>query len=37
MELYADIEKAKKVLKWEPHYKFKETIKDVINWYEENG
>ena len=34
---YFDIEKAKKVLKWEPQYKFTETIKDVINWYKENG
>ena len=36
MELYADIEKAKKVLTWEPQYKFEESIKNVINWYVKN-
>ena len=36
MELYADIKKAKKILKWEPHYKFQEAIKNVINWYEQH-
>ena len=37
MELYANIEKAKKVLEWEPKYKFKESIKNVINWYRKHG
>jgi len=36
MELYADIKKAKKILNWEPQYKFKEAIKKVINWYDQN-
>ena len=36
MELYADINKAKKILNWEPQYKFKEAIKNVINWYDQN-
>ena len=36
MELYADIKKAKKILKWEPQYKFQEAIKNVINWYEQH-
>ncbi len=37
MELYADIEKARKILKWEPNYKFNEAIKNVINWYTKHG
>ena len=37
MELYADIEKARKILKWEPKYKFNEVIRNVINWYIRNG
>ena len=36
MELYADINKAKLILGWEPKYDFKKTIKKVINWYYEN-
>ena len=37
MELYADIEKARKILKWEPKYKFNEVIRNVINWYIRHG
>ena len=33
MELYANIEKAKKILNWEPKYKFKNALKEVIEWY----
>ena len=33
MELYADIEKARKILNWQPEYEFKESLKKVINWY----
>lgn len=36
MELYADINKAKKILNWEPKYEFKKTLKKVIKWYQEN-
>ena len=36
MELYANISKAKKILDWEPKYKFKKTLKEVIKWYQEN-
>ena len=36
MELYADIEKAKKILNWEPEYEFKNSLKKVIKWYKEN-
>ena len=36
MELYADINKAKRILKWEPKYDFKRSIKEVIDWYSEN-
>ena len=36
MELYADINKAKRLLKWEPEYEFKNSLKKVIKWYEEN-
>ena len=36
MELYADINKAKRILKWEPQYDFKRSIKEVIDWYSEN-
>ena len=34
MELYANIDKAKKILNWEPKYKFKEALKKVIDWHE---
>ena len=33
MELYADINKAKLLLDWEPKYDFIETIQKVITWY----
>ena len=33
MELYADINKAKLLLDWEPKYDFNETIQKVITWY----
>ena len=36
MELYADINKAKILLDWEPKFDFKKTIKKVITWYYEN-
>ena len=36
MELYADINKAKNILNWEPKYDFKKTLKSVIKWYYEN-
>ena len=36
MELYANINKAKLILDWEPRYEFKKTLKKVIKWYEEN-
>ena len=36
MELYADINKAKLILEWEPKYEFKESLHKVINWYCEN-
>ena len=34
MELYANINKAKKILNWEPKYEFKETLEKVISWYQ---
>ena len=37
MELYANINKAKLLLDWEPRYEFKKTLKKVIKWYQENG
>ncbi len=37
MELYADINKAKLILEWEPEYDFKESLKKVINWYKKNN
>ena len=36
MELYADINKAKLLLDWEPKYDFKKTLQKVISWYYEN-
>ena len=36
MNLYADIDKAKKLLCWEPKFEFKKTLKKVISWYIEN-
>ena len=36
MELYADINKAKLILNWEPKYDFKKALKRVINWYYRN-
>ena len=33
MELYANIEKAKRILDWHPDYHFKRDLKKVINWY----
>tara|TARA_B100001248_G_C27398910_1_gene468194 strand:- start:6605 stop:7522 length:918 start_codon:yes stop_codon:yes gene_type:complete len=36
MELYANIEKAKKILNWEPIFDFKNSVKNVINWYLKN-
>ena len=37
MELYANIEKARNILNWEPKYEFKKTLKEVINWYSINN
>ena len=37
MELYANIEKAKRILNWEPKYEFKDSLQKVINWYLEYG
>ena len=37
MELYADINKAKIVLDWEPKCNFKESLNKVINYYSNNG
>ena len=37
LELYANIEKAKKILNWEPKCEFKKTLKDVIKWYSQNN
>ena len=36
MELYADIEKAKKILNWAPKYEFRKSLESVINWYSNN-
>lgn len=36
MKLYANIEKANKLLKWQPRYEFQESLKKVINWYLKN-
>ena len=37
MKLYANINKAKKILKWQPKYDFKQSLKEVIDWYLENS
>ena len=36
MELYANIDKAKQILNWEPKYELNKTLKKVIEWYREN-
>ena len=36
MELYADINKARKILNWEPKYTFHDSLKEVIKWYLNN-
>ena len=36
MELYADIQKAKKILDWSPRIDFKNSLRKTINWYLEN-
>ena len=36
MKLYANIKKAKDILNWEPKFKFKDSLKKVISWYQEN-
>ena len=37
MELYANIEKAKRILNWEPMYELKLALKKVIDWYIRNS
>ena len=37
MKLYADIKKAKDLLNWEPKYTFRESLKQVIEWYSKHG
>ena len=37
MKLYADVTKAKEILNWEPKFKFRDSLKKVINWYQENN
>jgi len=37
MKLYANIKKANKILKWQPAYDFKKSLKEVIDWYEKNS
>ena len=37
MELYANIDKAKRILNWAPKYNFRSCLKNVINWYAENN
>ena len=36
MELYANINKAKKILNWEPEFDFQSSLHKVISWYSEN-
>ena len=36
MKLFANITKAKEILNWEPKFKFKDSLKKVISWYQEN-
>ena len=37
MNHYANITKAKEILDWEPKFKFRNALKKVISWYEENA
>ncbi len=37
MELYSNIEKAKKILNWKPKYELKSSLKEVIEWYSKNN
>ena len=37
MELYANIEKAKILLDWEPEFSFRNSLEKVINWYKQNN
>ena len=37
MKLYANINKANKILKWQPEYDFKKSLKEVIDWYLKNS
>ena len=37
MKLYADIEKAKIILGWEPKYEFRDSLRKVIDWYAKNN
>ena len=37
MELYANIDKAKRILNWAPQYDFRSCLKNVISWYAENN
>ena len=37
MELYASIEKSKRLLNWSPKHDFKRSLEKVINWYSNNG
>ena len=36
MKLYANIEKAKRLLDWSPKHDFKKSLEKVINWYSNN-
>ena len=36
MDLYANIEKAKRLLNWSPKHDFKKSLEKVINWYSNN-
>ena len=36
MELYANIDKARDLLNWQPQFEFKDALKKVIKWYLEN-
>ena len=37
MELYANVDKARRILDWEPKYNFRSCLKNVIKWYAENN
>ncbi len=37
MNLYADIDKAKKLLFWKPQFELKKSLKKVISWYQNNA